>query len=111
MRRSGRVGCVLEIMLAILFALLHFAVAWRLSALWPGVLNLPLGDPYRLAFTVYWWPPFRLLDALISEAGAPRGGIANLTLMPLSWLTCFAYGWITSLALALPFRLLRRQKR
>ena len=60
MRRSGRVGCVLEIMLAILFALLHFAAAWRLSAFWPGVLNLPPGSPVsRSLFTIYWWPPYR----------------------------------------------------
>ena len=98
-------------MLAILFAMAHLVAAWRISAWWPRVLNLPPSSPYRMLFSIYWWPPMRLLGLLTAEAGAPPGGVTDLMLLPLSWVTCFVYGWATSLALCLPFRLLNRRRR
>ena len=110
-RRWGRVGCALEIMLATLFALLHAAAAWRVSAWWPGVTALPPSAPARLIFTAYWWPPMRLLDWLGGELGAPTRRDHGLMLLPLGWLTCFVYGWLTALAVCLPHatRLNRRR--
>ncbi len=108
-RRWGRFGCGLEIMLAILFALVHSAVAWQVSGWWPQVLSLPPNAPARILFSIYWWPPMRLLGVVAAEAGAPAGGITNLMLLPLGWITCFVYGWLTAIAICFPFRIKRRR--
>ena len=108
-RRWGRTGCALEIMLAVLFSMAHAALAWRASGWWPQVLALPPSAPARVLFSIYWWPPMQLLGVVAGEAGAPQGGITNLMLLPLGWLTCFAYGWLTAIAACLPFRLKRRR--
>lgn len=108
-RRWGRIGCALEIMLGILFSIVHFGVAWRLSGWWPQILSVPPTDPRRVLFSIYWWPPMRLLGEAAGGAGAPAGGITSLMLLPLGWLTCSVYGWLTAIALCLPFRIRRRR--
>jgi hypothetical protein len=60
-------------------------------------------------FSIYWWPPMRLLGVAAAEAGAPQGGITNLMLLPLAWLTCSVLGWLTAIAICLPFRIKRRR--
>ncbi|RUL85946.1 hypothetical protein [Tautonia sociabilis] len=93
-----------------LFSMVHAGVAWRISGWWPAVLTLPPSDPRRNLFSIDWWPPMRALGEAASGAGAPAGGgISNLMLLPLDWLTCFVSGWLTAIASCLPFRLRRRR--
>jgi len=109
--RTGRAGCLLVILLAMGFAVAHFAIAWRISAWWPAVTRLPPSSPYRLIFSIYWTPPFLMLEAWRQEAGLPPGGVANLALLPMAWITCFVYGWLTALLLAALFQLRNRSRR
>ncbi|QDV36653.1 hypothetical protein [Tautonia plasticadhaerens] len=108
-RRWGRIGCALEIMLGVLFSIVHLGVAWGISGWWPRVLAVPPSDPRRILFSIYWWPPMHLLGHAAEGAGAPAGGITNLMLLPLAWVVCSAYGWLTAIALCLPSRLRRRR--